>query len=188
MNIGYARVSTETQNGNGQVAVLKKVCDEVHCEYASGARWDRPCLQNVLRHIKAGDVLVVWKLDRLTRSLSDLLTILKRLEEVGAGFRSLTEAIDTTSPVGKMLMQILGSFAQFEREMLRERTLLGLARARAEGRIGGGRCALSVKQQAEAVRMVEQEGRSQTEVAALFWVSKSTISRLMSERRILEQR
>src|SRR6516165_4829069 len=85
MNIGYARVSTEEQNGNGQVAELKKVCDLVELEYASGGRWDRPCLQNILRGIKAGDVLVVWKLDRLTRSLSDLLNILKTLEERGAG-------------------------------------------------------------------------------------------------------
>jgi DNA invertase Pin-like site-specific DNA recombinase len=123
MNIGYARVSTEEQNGNGQVAKLKEVCDEVHLEYASGGRWDRPCLQNVLRHIKAGDVLVVWKLDRLTRSLSDLLQILKRLEEVGAGFRSLTEAIDTTTAVGRMLMQMLGSFADdAERAIMQSHT------------------------------------------------------------------
>src|SRR5499425_1808774 len=136
MNIGYARVSTEEQNGNGQVIELKKVCDLVELEYASGGRRDRQRKQNILRGIKAGDVLVVWKLDRLTRSLSDLLQILKRLEEVGAGFRSLTEAIDTTTAVGKMLMQVLGSFAEFEREMIRERTKLGLARARLEGRVG----------------------------------------------------
>lgn len=86
-----------------------------------------------------------------------------------------------------MLLGVLGSFAQFERDMLRERTLLGLARARAEGRIGGGRCALNTKQQAEAIRMVTEEGRSQTEVAALFNVSASTICRLVSERRVLER-
>src|SRR5215471_12611666 len=101
--IGYARVSTSEQNGNGQVGELQKVCDRVEFEYASGGRWDRPCLQNILRGLKPGDVLVVWKLDRLTRSLSDLLQILKRLEEVGAGFRSLTESIDTTTAVGRML-------------------------------------------------------------------------------------
>jgi DNA invertase Pin-like site-specific DNA recombinase len=113
-----------------------------------------------------------------------LLSILKKIEEAGAAFRSLTEAIDTSTPVGKMLLGVLGSFAQFERDMLRERTLLGLARARAEGRIGGGRCALSTKQQAEAVRMYE-EGRSQTEIAALFKVSPSTICRLIAERRVI---
>jgi DNA invertase Pin-like site-specific DNA recombinase len=93
-------------------------------------------LELVAEHGMTGDVLVVWKLDRLSRSLIDLLRILKTLEDAGAGFRSLTEAIDTLTPVGRMLMQVLGSFAEFEREMLRERTKLGLARARAEGRVG----------------------------------------------------
>lgn len=187
MNVGYARVSTEEQNGNGQVMELKKVCDEVHLEYASGGRWDRPCLQNVLRHIQEGDVLVVWKLDRLTRSLSDLLQILKRLEEVGAGFRSLTEAIDTTTAVGRMLMQMLGSFAEFEREMIRERTRLGLVRARLEGRVGGNRASLTPKQQHEALKMVD-EGKTQSEVAEVFRVHRATICRLVSEGRVLERR
>ena len=133
MNIGYVRVSTEAQDPNGQLAALKAVCDEIHTEYASGGRWDRPCLQNVLRHIKAGDVLVVWKLDRLSRSLSDLLNILKRLDEVGAGFRSLTEAIDTTTAAGRMMLQMLGAFAEFERTLIRDRIKAGLARAKAKG-------------------------------------------------------
>jgi DNA invertase Pin-like site-specific DNA recombinase len=110
---------------------LEKI--KVVLECASGGRRDRPALQNLLRGLKPGDVLVVWKLDRLTRSLSDLLQIIKRLEEIGAGFQSLTEAIDTTTPVGGMLTQLLGSFAEFEREMIRERTKLGLAPARLEG-------------------------------------------------------
>jgi DNA invertase Pin-like site-specific DNA recombinase len=185
MNIGYARVSTDEQNGNGQVAELKKVCDEVHLEYASGGRWDRPCLQNVLRLIKTGDVLVVWKLDRLTRSLSDLLQIIKRVEEAGAGFRSLTEAIDTTTPAGRMMLQMLGAFAEFERQMIRERTKLGLARARLEGRVGGNRASLTSKQQALALKMVD-DGKSQSEVAELFRVHRSTICRLVSDRRVLE--
>jgi DNA invertase Pin-like site-specific DNA recombinase len=187
MNVGYARVSTEEQNGNGQVAELNKVCDEVHLEYASGGRWDRPCLQNVLRHIRTGDILVVWKLDRLTRSLSDLLQIIKRLEEAGAGFRSLTEAIDTTTPAGRMMLQMLGAFAEFERQMIRERTKLGLARARLEGRVGGNRASLTSKQQALALKMVD-EGKSQSEVAELFRVHRSTICRLIAERRVLEHR
>jgi len=188
MNIGYARVSTEEQNGNGQVKELEKVCDKVELEFASGGRWDRPTLQGLFRGMKKGDVLVVWKLDRLTRSLSDLLQILKRLEEVGAGFRSLTEAIDTTTAVGRMLMQILGSFAEFEREMIRERTKLGLARARLEGkRLGGSQAKLTPKQQQHAFAMVG-EGKSQSEVAELFNVHRSTIWRLVSYRRVLEGR
>jgi DNA invertase Pin-like site-specific DNA recombinase len=187
MNIGYVRVSTEAQDPNGQLAALKAVCDEIHTEYASGGRWDRPCLQNVLRHIKSGDVLVVWKLDRLSRSLSDLLNILKRLDEVGAGFRSLTEAIDTTTAAGRMMLQMLGAFAEFERQMIRERTKLGLARARLEGRVGGNRASVTPKQRAHALAMID-EGRSQSEVAELFKVHRSTICRLVSERRVLEHR
>lgn len=185
--IGYARVSTEVQDPNGQVKELEKVCDEVRKEYASGGRWDRPVLQHILKFIQPGDVLVVWKLDRLTRSLGDLLRILKRLEDAGAGFRSLTEAIDTTTPVGRMLMQVLGSFAEFERAMLRERTKLGIVRARAEGRVGGNRSSLTPKQQAQALKMVD-EGMSQSEVAEVFAVHRSTICRLVSERRVLEHR
>ena len=184
MIYGYARVSTESQNGNGQVKELEKVCDKVVLEYASGGRWDRPALQNLLRGLKSGDIVAVWKLDRLTRSLSDLLQILKRLESIGAGFRSLTEAIDTTTPIGKMLTQVLGSFAEFEREMIRERTKLGLARARLEGRIGGNRHSLTLKQQAHALAMID-EGKSQSEAAEVFGVHRSTICRLVSERRVL---
>jgi DNA invertase Pin-like site-specific DNA recombinase len=98
--------------GYRKAQALKAACQEIHTEYASGGRWDRPCLQNVLRHIKAGDVLIVWKLDRLSRSLSDLLQIFKRLDEVDAGFRSLTESIDTTTAAGWMMLQMLGAFAE----------------------------------------------------------------------------
>src|SRR6478735_11749829 len=93
----------------------------------------------MLDHLREGDVVVVWKLDRLSRSLKDLLHIMDRIEAVGAGFRSLTEAIDTTTAAGRMMMQMVGSFAEFERAMIRERTSAGLAQARAEGRIGGRR-------------------------------------------------
>src|SRR5215469_1034094 len=185
MVIGYARVSSEQQDPNGQVHALEKVCYQVRKEYASGGRWNRPELQHILRHIKAGDILVVWKLDRLTRSLSDLLTILKRLEQVGAGFRSLTEAIDTTTAVGRMLTQVLGSFAEFERQMIRERTKLGLARARAAGKSIGGQVALSPKQREHAFQMLD-EGKSQSEVAEVFGVHRSTICRMVAERRVLE--
>ena len=106
--------------------------------------------------------------------------------EVGAGFRSLTEAIDTTTAVGRMLMQILGSFAEFEREMIRKRTRLGLARARLEGRVGGSRASLTPKQQAHALQMIDED-KSQSEIAELFGVHRSTICRLVSERRVLQR-
>ena len=110
---------------------------------ASGGRWDRPELHRLLDHLRKGDVRVVWKLDRLSRSLRDVLTIMERLGDAGAGFRSLTEAIDTTTPAERMMMQMVGAFAEFERAMLRERTKVGLDAAREEGRIGGRRPKLS---------------------------------------------
>ena len=163
---------------------LKKAgCERIYEEHASGGRWDRPELQDCLKHIRKGDTLVVWKLDRLTRSLSDLLRILAKVDEAGAGFKSLTESIDTTQPAGRLMMNMLGSFNQFEREIIRVRTKLGLARARANGRIGGGRYKLSPTQQAEAIKMIRLGEKSQAEIAELFNVDRSTISRMMKEVR-----
>ena len=123
MLIGYARVSTNDQETAAQVAALKAAgCERIYREKASGGRWDRPELHRLLDQLREDDVLVVWKLDRLSRSLRDVLTIMERLTEGKAGFRSLTEAIDTTTPAGRMMMQMVGAFAEFERAMLRERT------------------------------------------------------------------
>jgi DNA invertase Pin-like site-specific DNA recombinase len=189
MLIGYARVSTDEQSTAAQIEQLTKAgCERLYKENASGGRWDRPALQECLKCIKKGDVLIVWKLDRLTRSLSDLLHILKKLDEAGAGFKSLTEAIDTTTPAGRLMMNMLGSFAEFERDMLKERTNLGLARARAQGRVGGARFKLSPVQQKEAISMMNAGGKTQVEVAELFNINRSTISRLVSERRVLTRK
>ena len=193
MNIGYARVSTDDQSTAAQVEELKRAgCDPIYKENASGGRAghkDRPELHKALSKLGKDDVLVVWKLDRLSRSLGDLLNILVQLEQRGIGFKSLTESIDTTTPVGRMLAGVLGSFAQFEREMLKERTKLGLARARAAGRKGGARFKLSPAQQKEALHMMNGGGgKTQAEVAELFNVNRSTISRLVSERRVLARK
>jgi DNA invertase Pin-like site-specific DNA recombinase len=189
MNIGYARVSTDYQHTENQIQQLEKAdCDRIYTETASGGRWDRPQLHKALGDLKQGDCLVVWKLDRLSRSLSDLLHILAKLEEAGAGFKSITEAISTQNAAGRLMMHMLGSFAQFEREMLRERTKLGLARARAAGRVGGARFKMSPAQQHEAIRMINTGGKSQREVAELFNVDPSTISRLISEQRVLTRK
>ena len=110
-----------------QVAALKAAgCERIYREKASGGRWDRPELHRLLDQLRKRDVLVVWKLDRLSRSLRDVLTIMERLSEAEAGFRSLTEVIDTTTPAGRMMMQMVGAFAEFDRAMLRERTKAGL--------------------------------------------------------------
>ena len=158
MLIGYARVSTTEQDTAVQTAVLKAAgCERIFREKASGGRWDRPELQKLLDQLRDGDVLVVWKLDRLSRSLRDVLTIMERLGEAKAGFRSLSEAIDTTSAAGRMMMQMVGAFAEFERAMLRERTRAGLIAAREEGRIGGRRPKLSDNQHGD--RAHGPEGR-----------------------------
>src|SRR6185295_9446146 len=112
MLIGYARVSTNDQETATQVAALKAAgCERIYREKASGGRWDRPELHRLLDQLRKRDVLVVWKLDRLSRSLRDVLTVMERLSEAEAGFRSLTEAIDTTTPAGRMMMQMVGAFA-----------------------------------------------------------------------------
>src|ERR1700693_139290 len=144
MLIGYARVSTGEQDTAAQVAALKAAgCELIFREKAPGGRWDRPELHKLLSQLRKGDVLVVWKLDRLSRSLRDVLTIMERVQESKAGFRSLREAVHTTTPAGRMMMQMVGAFAEFERAMLKERTKAGLDAAREDGRIGGRRPKLS---------------------------------------------
>jgi DNA invertase Pin-like site-specific DNA recombinase len=181
MNIGYARVSTDDQHTENQIEQLKKAgCERIFEETASGGRWDRPELQDCLKQLRHGDVLVVWKLDRLSRSLSDLLRILEKVDKAGASFKSLTETLDTSGACGRLMMHMLASFNQFEREIIKERTHLGLKRARANGRIGGGRFVLSAAQQAHAVKQILSGEKTQSEVAEIVGVSKATISRLMS--------
>jgi DNA invertase Pin-like site-specific DNA recombinase len=162
---------------------VRPAAKKIFEENASGGRWDRPKLHQALEHLREGDVLVVWKLDRLSRSLKDLLNILEKVAEAEAGFQSLTELIDTTTPGGRMLMQILGSFAEFERAMIRERTRVGLLHAREQGRVGGRRPKLSEAQRVEVLRMITSGDKSASDAARLFGVHRSSISRLMSESR-----
>jgi len=179
MLIGYARVSTGDQTTSQQVLELEKAgVERVYVETASGGRLERPELKRMLEHLRSGDVVVVWKLDRVSRSLRDLLRLLSDLEELEVGFRSLTENIETTSAAGRMLMQMLGVFAEYERELLRERTRLGVERARAEGRVGGRPSKLSVAQRREIRERVSAGEWSMSQAARLFGVHKSTISRL----------
>jgi DNA invertase Pin-like site-specific DNA recombinase len=127
MKLGYGRVSTSEQDTAAQVSALKSAgCEKIFREKASGGRWNRPELQRLLDQLRKGDVLIVSRLDRLSRSLRDLLMIMERIKEAEAGFVSLTEAIDTTTAPGRMMMQMVGAFAEFERAILRERTKAGL--------------------------------------------------------------
>ena len=182
MLIGYARVSKlDQQDNHAQVQELKRAgCKRIYQESASGGRWDRPELHKALEQLREDDVLVVWKIDRLSRSLKDMLIILEKITDAGAGFRSLTEHIDTTTPAGRMMMQMIGSFAEFERAMLRERTRAGWESARDEGRIGGRRPKLLPQQQTEVVKMVTQGKKTAADVARLFNVHPATISRLLA--------
>lgn len=181
MRIGYARVSTGDQDNAAQTAALRQAgCERVFEEKASSGRWDRPELLRLLDHLRPGDVLVVWKLDRLTRSLKDLLSLLEKVQAAGAGFLSLTESIDTTTAAGRMMMHIVGSFAEFERAMLRERTHSGLLAARKDGRIGGRRPKLTPRQQQEIVQLVRNGQKTAADAARLFNVHPSTVARLLA--------
>ena len=133
-----------------------------------------------LDQLREGDVLVVWKLDRLSRSLKDLLHIMERVREAGAGFRSLTEAVDTTTSAGRMVMQMLGSFAEFERSMVRERTMAGLAAARDRGVKVGRPAKLTPHQQQEIIRTVREGSKTAADAARLFGLHRSSITRLLA--------
>src|ERR687886_70961 len=138
MLIGYARVSTDDQNLDLQRDALHKAgCELIFDDTVSGTKARRPGLEQALSHLRPGDTLVVWRLDRLGRSLRHLIDTVTALAERGVGFRSLTESIDTTTSGGKLVFHIFGALAEFERELIRERAKAGLAAARARGRIGG---------------------------------------------------
>src|SRR5690606_34967520 len=185
MIFGYSRVSKgDDQNAGLQLKAFKEAgVEKTFREKASGGRWDRPELHKMLDQLRKGDVVVVWKLDRLSRSLKDLLVIMERINQVGAGFKSLTESIDTTTPAGRMMMQMVGSFAEFEREMIRERTSAGLAAARAEGRIGGRRPKLDVTKRREIAESVTSGRKTGAEMARLFGISQPTVSRIVAAHR-----
>ena len=183
MLIGYARVSKgDEQNTKAQYESLKKAgCEKIFEEKASGARWDRPELKEMINQLRRGDTVVVWKLDRLSRSLKDMLTLLEKIQAADSGFKSLTENIDTTTPSGRMMMQMLGSFAEFEREMIRERTKAGLDAARARGATLGRKPKLNKDQQKEIISLLKSGDKSAADLARLFNVHRSTITRLIAQ-------
>ncbi len=178
MIIGYARISTEDQRLDGQHDALAAAgAERVFSDTISGKTRDRPQLGEMIRHLRAGDVVMVTKYDRLARSLRDLLDIVAAIEAEGAGFRSLAEDIDTTTPAGRLIFHVFASIAQFERERISERTREGLAAARKRGRVGGRPPALSEAQKVEVRRMRDDEGRRLPDIAALFTVSVKTVRR-----------
>ena len=178
MIIGYARVSTEDQNLDGQLDALKAAgAERIFADKITGMAHSRPELDRLLDHLRQGDVITVTKYDRLARSLRDLLDIVDAIQARGAGFRSLAEDIDTTTPAGRLVFHVFASIAQFERERISERTKEGLEAARKRGRVGGRPPALSTAQKAEVRRMRDEELRPLPEIAQLFRVSAKTIRR-----------
>lgn len=178
MLVGYARVSTQDQNLALQLDALKAAgCEKVFTEKASGAQRDRPELSAALSFMRKGDSLVVWRLDRLARSLPQLIETVAQLESEGIGLRSLTEAIDTATAGGKLIFHIFGALAEFERSVIRERTRAGLKAARERGRKGGRPPALSASDLAAAKAMLRDPEITVAEVAARLKVSPATLYR-----------
>lgn len=179
MLIGYARVSTDEQRLESQIDALNATSVErIFADKISGSRRVRPELDRMLDQLRNGDVVVVTKYDRLARSLGDLLEVVELIQKAGAGFRSLAEDIDTTTPAGRLVFHVFASIAQFERERISERTREGLEAARKRGRIGGRPRALSPVQTDEVRRMRDEEARPINEIAGLFKVSPKTIRRV----------
>lgn len=176
--IGYARVSTRDQTVAAQRDALRKAqCDRIFEETASGANRERPELKAALDYMRKGDTLVVWKLDRLARSLKQLIETVESLESRGIGFRSLTEAIDTTTAGGRLVFQIFGALAEFERQIIRERTRAGLDAARSRGRRPGRKPALTPKDIQVAKALLADRDINVEEVARRLGVSQATLYR-----------
>jgi DNA invertase Pin-like site-specific DNA recombinase len=181
MDIGYARISTGEQTLDLQLDALNTAgCGKIYQETASGAKADRPVLEDVLSYLRAGDTLVVWRLDRLGRSLQHLIAVVAGLAERGIGFKSLTEQIDTTTPGGKLIFHVFGALAEFERDLIRERTQAGLAAARARGRLGGRPKKLTDAKQLELARTLYAGGQTDiTTICRTLGISRATLYRAL---------
>ncbi|WP_072691656.1 recombinase family protein [Rhodococcus marinonascens] len=186
--LGYARVSTADQTLDLQSDALSAAgCARIWTETASGATTARPQLDDLFSHLRSGDSLVVWRLDRLGRSLPHLLQTVTDLEDKGIGFRSVTEAIDTTTAGGKLIFSIFGSIfgalAEFERNLIRERTTAGLAAARSRGRIGGRPPKMTPKKIKQA-KLMRDNGMSQNEIAEILGVGRTTLYRHLGTQKV----
>lgn len=176
MKIGYMRISTDKQDHALQLDALKAAgCQEFFEDTMSGSRDDRPNLQRAISFAREGDVICVWKLDRLGRSLAHLIGCIKTLEERKIGFRSLTESLDTTTPSGRLIFHIFGALAEFELSIIRQRTKAGLEAAKARGRFGGRPAKIDSEGLRHAKKLLEEA--SATKVAKLLGVSRATLYR-----------
>ena len=183
MLIGYARVSTHEQNLSLQSDALKEAgCDRVFPDRVSGAGSERPGLKAALEYVRKGDTLLVWRLDRLGRSLKDLIEVIRGLEQRGVGFRSLQESIDTTTSGGRLIFHVFGALAEFERNLIRERTRAGLEAARARGRKGGRPRILDGKKQELAYKLYDEKRYTINEICRMLGISKPTLYAYLQRR------
>lgn len=184
MQIGYCRISTQDQSLDLQRDSLEKAgCEKFFSDVANGAKADRAGLQEALNFVHKGDILVVWKLDRLGRSLRDLIDTIKDLESRGVGLRSLKEEINTTSDGGKLFFHIMAALAEFERDLIRERTKTGLASARARGRLGGRPSVVDGKKAKIAASLYSDGKISIQEICETLDISRSTFYRRISPQK-----
>jgi len=182
--IGYARVSTPEQSVDMQIQALKRygVKDEdIYSENMSGAKKKRPALTAAMKRLRKGDTLVVWKLDRIARSINNLLDLMNELEERDIKFRSITEGVETETPTGKMILVVMGALAQFERDLIVERTRAGVANAKAKGVKFGRDFKLKPEDMPEVWSMIYENGKTRKQVAKKFGVSEQTIMRRLKE-------
>ena len=184
MFIGYARVSTLDQDPEMQVDALKRAgCDKIFVEKASGAKRDRPQLMAAIEYARPDDTIVVWKLDRLARSVKQLIETVEDLESCGVGFKSLTETIDTTTPGGRLVFTIFAGLAEFERSIIRERTVAGLEAARSRGRVGGRPRSVSDEDLAVAKALLKDPEITVKKVAERIGCSEATLYRYLPAAR-----
>lgn len=182
MLIGYARVSTDEQNLDLQRDALHKAnCEQIYTDRVSGTKAERKGLTEALSHLRKGDTLVVWRLDRLGRSLRHLIDTVTDLQERGIGFKSLQESIDTTTSGGKLVFHIFGALAEFEREIIKERTKAGLSAARSRGKSGGRPKALSDRQVQMLRQLAADKDRSVDEICRTLGIGRTTYYRYVSE-------
>lgn len=184
IKIGYARVSSNDQNLDLQLDALSSSgCEKIYSEKISAIK-TRIELSNALKSLRHGDTLVVWRLDRLGRSLKDLVSIVSDLENRGIGFESIKEKIDTSTPTGKLLFHVFCALAEFERNLIQERTYAGLAAARARGRTGGRKQVLSEKHKKEIKTLAANSEHRIIDIAARYKVSRSTVYQAIKEKNI----
>lgn len=177
MLVGYVRVSTNDQNTALQRNALECArCELIFEDKISGKTSERPGLKKLLKALSEGDTLIIWKLDRLGRSMRHLVTLIEELRQRGINFRSLTDSIDTSTPMGRFFFHVMGALAEMERELIVERTRAGLEAARAQGRVGGRRSKLTAEQWAQVGRLIAA-GESRQRVALIFDVGLSTLYR-----------